>query len=64
MRVVPQVRQPRCVSEQTGFPVPSGVLQMRGLQRTSGRSRLLRARRDALLREALRGTAQAEMRCV
>jgi hypothetical protein len=37
------------------------VLQMRRLQGTPGRSRLLRARRDAFLREALRGTAQAAM---
>lgn len=56
--------QARCVCQQTRLPVSSDVLQMRGLPGTPGRSRLLRARGDALLRETLRGTAQAEMRRV
>jgi len=64
VRIVPQVRQPRCVSQQAGSLVSPGVLQMCRLQGAPGRSRLLRARRDAFLREALRGTAQAAVRRV
>lgn len=44
VRIVLEVRQPRCVSQQTGSPLSSGMFQLRGLQRASGRSCLLCAR--------------------
>lgn len=62
MPISPEVRQPRCVSQQAGLALSPRVLQMCGLQGASGRSRLLRARRCTFLRKALRGAAEAEMR--
>lgn len=44
VRIASEVRQSRCVSQQTGSPLSSSVFQLRGLQRASGRSCLLRTR--------------------